>query len=436
MAVRRFALLSSVALVILGAGTAVLSGYLAKSEAIRDARVRSELIARATAAPMLDEAVRRQDPRVFRQLSTALQNRIRYGSVRHIVLWSADGRIIWADERQFIGARIALSAELRELARRSGSIVYEPGEKPPHPGRDPDEDSLLEVYVGATDADGVPFLFEAYISPERVNEDARAVLRQILPMSLGALLVLQLATLPLAVSLARRVDRTTAHRTAILQRSLMSWHQERRRLAQDLHDGVVQDLSAMSYALPGVIDQLPDRPEAEMARATAERMCDVLVRDLAALRSMVIDLAPSELDGRGLVTALEELSSRSTRQGLDVDLSVDPALSVGETVGGLVYRVVREGLRNVEKHAQAQNVEIAVSRRGDLVEVRVSDDGRGHGEDSDRGRADDGHVGLRLLGQFVRDVGGTLWLDGRPGGGTELRASVPLDPPEPGADRA
>lgn len=357
-------------------------------------------------------------------LGAAMQNRLRYGSVANIELWDTDGRILWAQDQQVVGTRFALSAELDELLVSGGTVLEEPGDRVPHPGRDGSEE-LLEVYVGAVDADGVAFLFEAYISPERINEDYEAILSELLPMSLAMLLLLEVATLPLAISLARRIDRASAHRSSILTRSLQSWHEERRGLAQELHDGVIQDLSAMGYALPAVIGRLPHDASANDARKAAHRMSELLQKDLTALRSMMVDLAPSELDGPGLVVALESLRQQGAPIGLDVSLEVDAGLELGETVGGLVYRVAREGLRNVDKHAEARAVLIAVRRLGGFVEVLVTDDGRGVVSTE----AGDGHVGLRLLGQFVRELGGTLRLEEAPRGGAELRVTIPISAP-------
>jgi signal transduction histidine kinase len=426
LALTRFALLTFATLLILGAATALMGRHIAHGEAVRDARARSEGIARNVAAPIVDQSVRHRDPDAMRTLRSAMEARLRNGSVIHIVLWDTDGRILWAQDPGLVGVRFALTRELEDLALTGGSLLGDPGDREGHPGRAEEEDELLEVYVGARDADGVPFLFEAYVPPERLDQDYRAIVRELLPMSLGMLLLLQLSTLPFAVSLARRIDRTNAHRSTILKRSLQSWHEERRGLAQDLHDGVIQDLSAMSYALPAVIEQLRDGPAAEAARTYGRRMNLILERDLVALRSMVVGLAPAELDGAGLVAALQSLARQAGDAGLQVSLTVDPELRLGETAGGLVYRVVREGLRNVDKHAGATAVEVEVSRRGEMVEILVSDDGRGLPHEAPGEK----HHGIWLLGRLAQDLGGTLSIDAAPQGGAALRVTIPVELPD------
>jgi signal transduction histidine kinase len=360
----------------------------------------------------------------------AIANDLTGQTVEHIVVWGQDGRILWSDEPDEIGRRYAFPEGVQEIADSGKSFkVFQPGEREesvPHPGEDRIGKNVVEVYVGAKGADGEPFVFEGHAPIDGLDERAAAIFKNLLPVSLGGLLLLQLANVPLALSLARRVDRSTDHRSQILSRSLLSWHDERRRLAQDLHDGVIQDLSAMSYALPAVLAQLPDTPEADAARSIGERMTEALTQDLRALRSVLIDLVPADLDGNGLEAALEALAQRSMDRGLQVDVSVVPDLGIGSTVAGLVYRVAREGLRNAEKHAEARTASVQVDRSGDHVEILVTDDGRGVQDKA----AANGHVGLHLLEQLVADVGGSLSLSNGSSQGAQLRGRIPAVLPD------
>ena len=433
VALTRFLLLSFGTLVLVGAGTSVVSENIASEGAEHDARTRAAGMAGDIAVQRVTEALREQDPAAIRDLGDALtqamEDDLTLDPVEHIVLWDVDGTVLWADTGQ-IGEQFDFPEGVAPLAEQGqGATVFKPGERDessPHPGASPSDGDLVEVYVGAKGADGEPFVFEAHTPMESVDERSAAIFMKLLPLSLGGLLLLQLANVPLALSLARRVDRSTDHRSMILSRSLRSWHDERRRLAQDLHDGVIQDLSAMSYALPAVLAQLPDDPEADPARSIGERMGEALTQDLRALRSLLIDLVPADLDGNGLEVALETMAQRSADRGLEVDVTVQPDLEVGSTVAGLVYRVAREGLRNAEKHAEARTATVHVGRQGDQVEIVVRDDGRGV-----RTReAANGHVGLRLLEELVADVGGTLALSNGTGQGAQLRGLIPAVLPE------
>ena len=184
------------------------------------------------------------------------------------------------------------------------------------------------------------------------------------PLTLGSLLVLVAAVVPLSLTLARRIDRANAGRREILRRSLRSWQRERERLAQSLHDDVIQDLSAMGYALPRGAGGTPRRP-ARRSRAGDGRADDRRAdpqrpgparrahrpRPVRAARTPSLD------------AALHALAQRHRERGLGVDLTTDPDLGVGKAAGTLVYRIVREGLHNVAKHADATAVTVRVARR-------------------------------------------------------------------------
>jgi signal transduction histidine kinase len=90
-----------------------------------------------------------------------------------------------------------------------------------------------------------------------------------------------------------------------------------------------------------------------------------------------------------------------------------------------VYRVVQEGLTNVARHAGARHAWVELSRRGDVLRVRVSDDGVGPGAERARGS------GLVGIGERVAARGGRVELVGRPGGGTILDVTLPVGPAAP-----
>ena len=434
VALTRFLLLSFGTLVVVGAGTLVLSRNIAENEAIRDNQMRAERLG-PEIDELIDRAARQQGPGTTEALYRSLDE-LAEESMKPVAVWNRHGRLIWAKDGFVAGTLYDFSTELQTVAEKRKSKVMEPGDEvpTPHEGSAPgahkasgSTDELLEVYVGAGDGDG-RFMFEAHAPNPKVDDEAAAIFKSLLPLTLGALLLLQLANVPLALSLARRVDRSTDHRSMILSRSLRSWHEERRRLAQDLHDGVIQDLSAMSYALPAVLAQLPDDPAADPARSIGERMTEALTQDLRALRSVLIDLVPADLDGNGLQQALEALGHRSADRGLKVEVSVEPDLGIGSAVAGLVYRVAREGLRNAEKHAEARIASVHVGRLGDCVEILIDDDGQG----IKTREASEGHVGLRLLEELVADVGGELSLTNVPDQGARLRGVIPAVLPELG----
>jgi two-component system, NarL family, sensor histidine kinase DevS len=156
---------------------------------------------------------------------------------------------------------------------------------------------------------------------------------------------------------------------------------------------------------------------------------EMLGEGIADLRTLVTDLRPAALDEFGPQAALETLTARVGRQsGLAIDIAVDLAFERGDAssrdareIESTIYRLVQEALTNVVKHAHARNVEVRVSETADAVELMIHDDGHGFEIDSKT-------PGFGLLGMHERValVHGTLELTSCLGGGTTLRAHVPV----------
>jgi signal transduction histidine kinase len=147
-----------------------------------------------------------------------------------------------------------------------------------------------------------------------------------------------------------------------------------------------------------------------------------------ALRALMVDLYPPDLSGAGLEAALEDLVEPLRNQGLGAVVRVAPLPELSPASAAVVYRTAKELLANVGRHAGAANVwiDLAPVEQARPAEVRltISDDGVGFpvtGTD----RRSEGHLGLRLVVDRVRDVGGTVEIGDRPGGGAAVTAVVP-----------
>ena len=185
---------------------------------------------------------------------------------------------------------------------------------------------------------------------------------------------------------------------------------ERRRIQRNLHDGAQQRLTAVLLTL-GRLREWGDGRDELLAQAIEE-----LARGLEEVRELAAGLHPSVLSERGLAAALKALALRAP---LPVELEALPDRRLSEQVEAGAYYVVAESLANVQKHAGAQRVVVrAVADEGRLV-VEVADDGVG-GADEEGG-------GLRGLVDRVEALGGRLALESPAGGGTRLRAEIPLD---------
>jgi PAS domain S-box-containing protein len=189
---------------------------------------------------------------------------------------------------------------------------------------------------------------------------------------------------------------------------------ERRRLERNLHDGAQQRLVTLSLALRVAQTKLESDPAA--ARAALAEAGDELALALDELRELARGLHPAVLSERGLRAALETIAGRAP---LPVEIAGVPDGRLPEPVEAAAYYLVAEALTNVAKYAQASRVQVRVAARDSGVVVEVADDGVG-GADPSAGS------GLRGLADRVEALGGSLEVVSPEGGGTALRAEIPL----------
>ncbi|WP_320672079.1 sensor histidine kinase [Patulibacter defluvii] len=190
---------------------------------------------------------------------------------------------------------------------------------------------------------------------------------------------------------------------------------ERRRIGRDLHDGAQQRLMNVALGVRQGISALDERPDE--ARAQLAAALDELRATLAELRDLAAGIHPSILTNRGLAAAVDGLTGRMP---LPVRATI-PDVRWPAAVEATAYFVIAEALANVTKHAGASLARVDVEQRDGRLLVTVADDGRG-GADPAAGR------GLQGLGDRVAAHGGTLAVAPADGGGSELRAVVPLPP--------
>lgn len=423
-ALRHFALWSALTLVVLVVASVVIGSKIAKDSALQEARLRGATIADSVAAPLVDSGVRRGDATSITNLDRVMRARMADGDLTRVKLWSREGTVLWSDDTTLVGRTFPLEQDVKELfGTRRATAELSDLSKAENVG-ERDQDELLEVYAGTRDADAESMVFEAYLSTARMRSDQRRIVLDILPLAIGGLLLFQLTVLPLAVSLARRVQDGEAERVRIMRQALLMATQERRRIADDLHDGVIQDLAGLSYAMPEVHKHLPETPEAAGAREAVRRTTDVLRRDVAALRSMLVDIYPPDLEGAGLGSAVRDLVRQARDAGVDVEVHLPGEYAESLDASRLAYRIVREGLRNVVKHAGPARAVVTVQSRDGRVHVQVRDDGVGVPEPL---APREGHLGLALLRDTLHDFGGSLDVRRAASGGTVLEASFPAD---------
>lgn len=212
------------------------------------------------------------------------------------------------------------------------------------------------------------------------------------------------------------LERLEEERATSTTLALQAQEAERERIARELHDEVGQSLTAVllglkqaiAIATPEVVDEL------ELARETTRS-------SLEEVRRISQRLRPGVLADLGLLNSLSSLASElTTHAGIRVQRGFPPGLPhLTPETELVVYRVAQEALTNVARHAQATEVELGLTRRGDWIVLRIADDGRG------RGRFEEG-AGIQGMRERAQMARGRLRLADRPGGGTVVELEVPL----------
>jgi signal transduction histidine kinase len=207
----------------------------------------------------------------------------------------------------------------------------------------------------------------------------------------------------------------------LLRHALDASDAERRRIASDLHDGVVQDLTGVSLALAaqGRSDSIGRQ---EVLEASSS-----IRASIKSLRSLLVEIYPPNLQQEGLQSAIGDLLSGLAARGVETRLDADlDETAVDTESAALVYRAAQEALRNVATHSAAAHVRVTLDIADGSVRLVVDDDGRGFSTDTLDERVADGHVGLRSLAGLVADLGGELNVRSAPGEGTRVDVSVPI----------
>jgi signal transduction histidine kinase len=267
--------------------------------------------------------------------------------------------------------------------------------------------------------EGEPLLLEVYWANDQLADSTEAVLDTFRPIAVGGVLLLGLLTTPLLWGLHRRLGRAADARERLLRTAVDASEEERRRIARDLHEGVVHSLDDASAALAAEA-----RDEAT-PYAASRRLLEVdesLRGGIASLRSLVLDIYPPDLDADRLGAALDRLVAPAESAGLVVTVHVADLRGVSDDRVALVWRVAREGVRNAVRHSRARNLAVSVRQSRGRVELRVADDGAGFVP----GAFDDGgRFGLRGLQDLAAEAGGRLEVTSGPGRGTVLLLDVP-----------
>ncbi len=414
-------------LIVVALAAVLASWQVARGQALKEAERSTRRLADVVVAPLLGESVNGNRQR-FGELDRTVQTRIDDGDLTEITVWARDGTIVYSDDPDQIGQRQNPPSEVTlaiDGQKTSSGFENEP-EVDTGSGLVPGE-QFVEVYVPLNLPGQAPLAFEAYYDYTRVQNTARELARSLIPLVLAPLLLLQFIQVPTAVSLARRVRRHEANDARLLENTLAASERERSRIAGDLHDGPIQDIAGISYALGAIAPAV-----AEDRKSLMTEVQRTVQHAIESLRRLMVDLYPPDLDTARLPETLVALTVPLREQGMDVQTEVEALPELSTDTVTTLYRIAREALANVGEHSQARHVALSLKtlhpagKGPKTVELVISDDGVG----IDLSRVDrraEGHLGLRLLHDRVESSGGTLTMTAGPKGGTVLRVELPVD---------
>lgn len=219
-----------------------------------------------------------------------------------------------------------------------------------------------------------------------------------------------------------------AQRKRLLEKVISAQEDERRRIAIDIHDEVLQMLGFNLMKID-LIERLWQKGDYPLALEHLRALRDTIESAINLLRDIITDLRPPSLDVQGLIPTLDEYLKRFRREtGIEVFLSSAIGRRQSPTVETLTYRLVQEALVNTRKHAEATQVSVDLEAVGDRLQVTVRDNGRGFVvEDALRTSLARGSIGLHSIIERVHLAGGECEIVSAPGAGTTIRFVVPMD---------
>ncbi|MFN8196129.1 MAG: sensor histidine kinase [Nocardioidaceae bacterium] len=405
--------------------TTVLSRQAANSEALADARGTTAILARSVAEPAIPRGLVDGDAGALDRFDREVLGRLLVRDsedlgrqVARIKIWAGDGTIVYSDKTELIGSRYDLGEEEQEIVENGGIEAEVSDLSKPENRFERDSGGLVEVYTRIWSPEGDPLLFEAYYNADDIDQRQREVFAPFQRITLGALVALLAVAGPMIWVLTRRLTVAAHERERLLLSAIEASDAERRRIARDLHDGVVQDLAGTGFSLSAAARDPGVTPE---VRTGLERAGRTIRDSLRALRSLLVEIHPSDLGARGLAGALADLTAPATTAGMAVTVAVNGVDDIDDSTAALVWRVAQEAVRNAIRHSGASTLSVVVDGDPLAVSLEVIDDGSGFDPAS---VTDPVHYGLRGLSSLVADAGARLTVTSAPGEGTTVRLEV------------
>jgi len=239
---------------------------------------------------------------------------------------------------------------------------------------------------------------------------------------LGATLATAAMALTIATGWVSMLRRQVVRQLAVIETQLQAEAaaEERRRIAQEFHDTLEQDLAGITLRIDAAAHRADDRE----TRAFLEEQHGLLARLRADAHDFLWDLRdPTRSQGALLESAAAQAAYLRSLADTPIDFVGDPEVPrVGPAVQFHLLRIMREAVTNAVRHAGASRITVRLGRKAGGVVMEVSDDGLGF--DVPSREAVEGHFGVRGMRERARRIGAAITIDSRPGAGTRLTVTV------------
>ncbi|MBI3176574.1 MAG: ATP-binding cassette domain-containing protein [Chloroflexi bacterium] len=290
---------------------------------------------------------------------------------------------------------------------------------------------IVELIVGSSRQEQVtPLIWalESYHSAQQQAEELQRT-QKTLEQSLEARTSLNRQLFEHLGSQIEALGQLTDALQATQRRLITEREDERKALARELHDQVIQDLLSFNYRL----EEIENQERSGDLRGEMESVRNGIRNVVGELRQICSDLRPPTIDHHGLSAAIDSLVHEwAERSNTQVQLEIDPALGrLPETIELSVFRIVQEGLSNIRKHAAAKRVRLVVRRSPSAsLLLRLEDDGQGLSVPTDLASLTaQKHFGLVGISERVALLGGTMNIESSAGNGVILQVEIPSPHP-------
>jgi signal transduction histidine kinase len=416
---------SAAVLVVVATIGAVVLRHVATSEAVQDARSVTVAFGHGVLRHQITSGVLDGDPAAVAALDRAVHQRVLGAPIVRVKVWTPDGRVVYSDASELIGRRFALPDDLRASLRDNAVRAEVSNLSHPENRLERSSGKLVEVYLPLKVADGRRVLVEAYHPAGSIDAGSHRIWRTFLPLLVALLVALAAAQLPLAWWHTRRGRAEARERARLARETESALQLERGRIATELHDGVVQDLAGVAFALQAAASGIPaTSPDGELRRVL-HRSADICRASMTRMRELLVDLRAHEDRVQDLEAAVEALAAPLRERGVTVLIDVQLHGALLPAVAEMVHRAAREALRDAGRRAGVGAVTVAIEADAGHVTVQVDDDApRAIGEDTPG--AATGRTALDGLARSLAARGGSLCVDAPAPARTRVTASVPI----------